>query len=369
MLAVPALSYICHQALLWGVPVTRYVWFAIAAGLAILLLSKMTELPPQSLFVEDGHIGSGHYAVAKRGASGDSLFFGPVDGSPSLEVRSQGSLSDPFIIDPSRFLVVEQSTGKTPDFRLLEIEISGASISCRRLVESKKYIGNPIVPKGPRSGDILFFSGRYNPDASGPSVSSFRMVMLRDGKVSFFSGPTFLSIGRLAQIGDQRFFATSFEIQFKDRPNVDLEHSSNLVDIRLDGTKLEATPLAVLEKPLEDVTAITSSVKAELAFIMWYEIKYGVQAYISIIQSSGYKELERVVLPKGRNYSSLFADSPSGDPLKAHILSVDEEVEGRDGVFTISEFSGKGLINERVVNLKAAMSMDTASCSAAATIF
>lgn len=338
-----------------------YVLLALAI-IPAFLIQCVPSPPPQSLFVSDGMIREGHYAVPERNSSGYSLYYGPITGDPSLVVRSRGELSAPFIVNPSRFLVVEQAEGKEPDFRLLEIDTSGTDVTCRRLVESKKYLGNPIVPTGTRSGDILFFTGDYHPEAAGPSVYEHQMAMLRRGKVSLFSGPTFLAIGQLAQIDDERFLAISPMIYFSDRPNVDLEDYSYVAGIRVDGVRIDAAPAGPFDRGEKSASSVTVLADHSVYFMRWASYEDGRQVHISSVRLADNAITDTALLPRGRFYSSLFAEPLGEGRYIARILSVDDDIEGRDGVFTISELSGGQLVNERVIRTSAGKAFDTESC-------
>lgn len=348
----------------------RYVLFALAFVIVVLFLGQMTGQPLQGPRVNDGFIASGHYVVVEdKPSGGDTLYVGSVDGKSSLAFHSKGGLWNPFIVDSNRVLVVEAIDGPGLNFRLLDIHFVGTSISCRRLVESKQYIGYPIVPHGRRSDEVWFFSGEFNPDAAGIPVHKHQLTVVKDGKVNLFDGPTFLTIGRPAQIEGQRFLAPSPIIQFDATNVADLIDKTWLVDIQVDGMKINARPVGFLKSPITNVSGVSSQMEGGDVFVLSYLFENGVQGYVHHISLSGKDHMETSYLPQMRNYSGVFSDSLEDGRITMQILSVDENIKGKDGVLMISDFVDGRLVNDRQIKLEAGKEFYTTDCSSTEVTF
>lgn len=337
---------------------------ALLTLLALLFLFFTPQESQGRMAVEDGFIGSGSYAIAEKTKDGSVLYFGHFDRRPTLAIRSNGRLSNPFIINSTRILIVERTSPTAPNFRLLETKVGEGEVACVRLVESTEYIGNPIVLDHAGSEEFLFLSGDYNPAASGSPVSSYRVSRLKDGKVTFLSGPTFLPLGRLAQIGDTRFIAVATYIQYMNRASIDLSDRNHLVDLQIGESGVEAAPVDLPPGSIGAANLVTSAPKIGLIFVSWTEFQGGRRSYVSVIDYAGKELVGTYPLPKGRDYGAFFAESSVDGRYTARALSV-QRVETDRSAVILSEFSDGQLESESEIDLRPEMVLDTESCSPA----
>lgn len=319
--------------------------------------------PKDWLEVSQSHIASGHYAIVKHSPnSGDTLFFGSTDGKSLRAIKSSGDLFDPFIVNPSQMLVVEYDYESEREFRLLEIKFDGNSISCNQLITSLRLIGSPIVPRGARSNEVWFFSGEINPNDSGTPSKFLQLSVIRDGKVAFLRGPSFRRIGRLAQVGDERFLLPAASIASATNELTKLSNGTSLADIRVDGEKLEAKPVAPLRNLMGNVAQVSSQPEADDIFVLSHNFIGEVLYYVSRISLSGEFPDETISLPAGRRYSGFFLNSIVGGASNYSTMYVDSITGGADGRITISDFYNWKLINDRQVEVLRSEDSKTSSC-------
>ncbi len=345
----------------------------VGGPLFIFLYGCKSETDKHMIRLEEGFIGSGHFAFSESSSSGSSLFLGPVDGDVSLVIESSGRLQGPHIVSSSRLLLAEQIVPAKPGFRLLEINIDGSHVSCRRLVESQFYMGSPMVLKGPRADGILFLSGTYDEEATGGSVYNFHLTHLQTSEVMVLPGDSFLTIAGLSQVSESQFLATSAkiwdEIESDDQRAAGVVRN-RLVDISIDGGRVNADYSDEFGSPDRELGVIALFPKAGIAFEAFYDFpEGGRQEYISRFDASGGEPLETIMLPRDRNFGLPFAEAVDDGRAIVRLLSVNRESEGRDGVVFMSELSGTKLINEHRIKLEPTTRFDTTNCSSAEVIF
>lgn len=302
--------------------------FLIAAAFvfAILILGWTSERPSTQIDIGDGFIASGHYAVVEEAKLGGStLFLGSSAGIPMLAFHSDDQLYNPFIVDSARVLLVEGHSGSGFNYRLLDIHLDGANVTCRRLVESMQYIGYPVVPSGSRKNEVWFFSGKYNAKATGIPVNKHRLTALIDRKVEFFNGPTFLTISRPTQIKEDQFIAASPMIQTGKHENDKFAENKLLVDLLTDGMKLDAKAADFQQIPDATIKAVTSLAGSQQLLVLSYTVWGGKKYLLLISRLPEILDRRQVRFPKSAPIAAyiwtvlMTVRSPSGLCLKLKI--------------------------------------------------
>lgn len=312
-----------------------------------------------------------HFAIVEDLPKGASLFFGTIDGQASVKVMSSKQLSSPFIVDGSRLLFVEATATPSPRFDLLELHIFGPSIWCNRLVSSDQYIAGPVVMAGKHASEILFFSGRYNPESSGNTVHRRHLAAYQDGQVSIFSGPTFSSIHRLAQMDDDRFLGASYSFDVwnedgtRELSHTDLTDNSWLAEGRIVGQALAVKPAAIGRLKIEAVSEVTSNPKGDLVVVRSADFsKPGSRTKFTIIENSQIESTKSFLLPRELDADTAFVDRNADGKSQIRVITVNNEEADRKNSAFIVDYVNAIPENSRLIKLDAASVFDTKNCRA-----
>lgn len=333
----------------------------ICATFAMLLVSWAGK-PDTRIYVESGFVGDHHYAVTSGRGRGSTLYFGPLNGASQLAVQSSGDLSGPFIVNQNRLLVAEQLQVGTPNFRILQVTLSGTDVSCSILMSSERYLGYPILSTASKPNRLFFLSGDYNPEASGPSVVAHAITTLRGERPFVFEGPTFVSIDRLGQVSSDRFIASSFGYLISDNKGSGNAPLSSVLDIRLMGDKLTVMPFYRFGPDGVSAEAVTSAGDGDTAYIIWSDSTMNDNMSVSSVSIATGVQRDTFTLPKDRKFSSFFPADNAGGHLTGWVLSTSGETGSRSEAIMVTEFSKGQIIEENAVKLDASRRLDTTSC-------
>jgi hypothetical protein len=316
-----------------GSAAKRSISWIVAAALAIIGLSVFMNAKgsDERLLVENGFIGNEQFAVVGRRSSSDTLYLSRLDGSRQVEVESAGVIQDPTIDSAGRVLFVERVSASTPNFRILQIESHGETVSCRVIAQSEKYIGSLIAPDGPLLGSLILFTGEFNPNAVGISVKKQALTILLSGKISTIEGRTFLSVGRPAQFSDSSFVAVEAKKDFSV--------GNALVKLELTGGSLMATPLEVDRAFVGDPWSVTSD--RETGTILVTSLNYATgtpKEFITEVKIPTMTVLAVHELPGDRLFSGIFSVKKAQSVSMRIAISTSRRVASGRRTITVSRF-------------------------------
>ena len=286
-------------------------------------------------------------------------------------MRSSKQLSSPFIVDGSRLLFVEATARPLPRFDLLELNVFGPAIWCNRLVSSDQYIGGPVVMTGKHASEILFFSGRYNPESSGSTVPRRHLASYRNGQVSIFSGPTFSTVSRLSQIDEDRFLGASYSFDLwnedgtRELSDTDLMDNSWLAEGRIVDQFLEVKPAAIGRLKIEAVSEVTSNPEVDAVVVRSADFSEpGSRTKFTIIENSQIASAKSFLPPRKLDADTAFLDRDADGKLRIRIMTVDTEAADRKNSAFIVDYVDGAPTNSRAIKLDAASVFDTKNCRA-----
>lgn len=340
--------------------------FMLASLIILVLLFSDDDDRLNRLDLYNSTIASDRFAIGWRSSEGSSMFYGPTDGKASLEIRSSHYLRDPFIVDQSRLLLVEFSRYPDPVWRLLDLEITGSTVGCRQLMASNKYIGTPVAVTGKYVGGILFFTGLFMPESGGNTVPSRQLAMYRDGQITHFSGPTFATIGTLAQLSDNRFLGVSYSMYPNERAiNYVFKANSDLFEIQIMNESILARPAEIGALGLEEVTMVASLPEMGTVAVLsgdYGSDHVGRQSRLTYFQNSGIEGSTFELLERGYAFHGPFLSIGANRKLLTTVFAEKRVLDGRDGSVAIMD-DAEGLFgNRRKVILESATLFETSNC-------
>ena len=336
------------------------LFIAISIAVAILLLSNGS--PRARLFVESSFIGSGYYAVVEGSDQGSSLYFGSLDGSPPISIDSYGVLAEPYILSKSQFLVVERIGNDVQRFRILDFNVIMNEINCRVLVESIDSLGYPFVQRKADASELLFYSGEFNPRASGPSVFEHHITVLRGEKYVAIARPAFLAIDRLAQVSSDRFLARSFGFSFLNGVNGGAGPETDLVDIKIMDDELKVQPFEIKNFSARSAASIATSVDGETAIVVWSESRSSRDMFATAVSLLDGRQMDTISLPTEQRLSGIFPDVNAGGRLTGWMLSANRLVRHGSALVTLTRFVEGETIKEGTIALQARRRLSADSC-------
>lgn len=283
----------------------------------------------KNLHLHNNFITDETFAIVGDEASGSSVYVGTVDGKAKWKLRSQHQLSVPFLVDRFKLLLVQRIYDPSPEFSLIQFDFSKSEPTCQALVSSKKFILSPFKPIGRFADDILFFVGDYLEEREINRIPSRRLVILRDGKILRPDGPTFSTIGHLAQTGESQFLGISWNIlpggDLDGLGIVDKSGGNDIVTIDLSSEKLVASFVHVEGASIGDPLSVSTFSYPMSVLVRTYALTdSGSQSRYLVLSVGKLEVLEAIDLPVEYDFGDPFLTSGNGFA---------------DGVFAIAERS------------------------------
>ena len=342
----------------------------LVLAFVLFALSITVEQQQSEFNIYESAIKSGKFAIVRNTDTGSSIFFGNEDGNANLEIHSLNDLSSPFIVDQDRILFIESTKLPVPKFHIVEIQISKSEIKCNRLVTSNDYLDNPFVATGEYSRGVLFFSGKYYPDASGNSVPRRQFSMYEDGQVTAFEGPTFSTIGKLAQIDEDQFLGVSFSIELPPQEGetessfVDLENNSELVEVHLSGGLIQAVPAKIGALNINTVLTVASVQNLNTVVISSVDFPSGgsSQSKLTFIHNSKVKDARIVHLSSDWNYSEPFLNDNYNGEVTASFFATEKVYSDAKDKFFLMDYVNNDFTNKRLLKVNEASLFNTQLC-------
>ena len=333
---------------------------AVGVGVvaAIFWFVRSSELT-SGLAIEGSFIAHQKLAIVEWDKHGRRLYFGALDGTDFLEINSPFDLQNPLIDQNGRLLFVERrGLDENTVFRLLEVEVREGYPVCRVLHQSKDSIQSPIVYVGSDPETILFFSGPFNPQAIGGSVSILYLHSLTEGQERKVLDKKFSSFNGLVQISDHSFFGVAPFYGYSDEGvmfQIDIrgDHRSAarvINSIELVGTAESATYNSVLR-----VLYIRSS-----------EFSPDLSVTSTVVDATTMRTIGMVELPRGWEYSDAFVDDNDLSGEKVFILAAPRKHSNGPRSIALLALEAEGVRELRTFSLKANRELSTDECSASA---
>lgn len=345
------------------------IFLVVALGLFGLSVTAGKQQREFDLY--NSAIKNGKFAIVRSTATGSSIFLGNADGNATLEVHSLNDLSSPFIIDQSRILFIESTKFPVPEFHIVEMQISKSEIKCNRIVTSNDYIGNPFVAAGKYSKGVLFFSGQYYPNATGNPVPQRQLSIYEDGQVTAFEGKTFSTIGRLAQIDEDRFLGVTFSIEQlrlegEDGSSfIDLQDNSSLVEVHLSDGLIQAVPAKIGALKVTTVLTVASLQKLNTVVISSVDFPSGVgnQGKLTFVQNSNVTEARTVHLSSDWDFSEPFLSGDDNGEVTASFFATEKvSSEAKEKLF-LMDYVRDEFTNKRLLKVDGASIFNMPFCS------
>lgn len=312
------------------------------------------------LAIQDSFIAHQKLAIVEWDQHETRLYFGDLNGTDFLAVNSAFDLGNPFIDQNGRLLFAERrGFEENTVFRLLEVEVRQGHPVCRVLHQSNDAIQSPIVYVGSDPETILFFSGLFNPQAIGGSVSILYLHALTGGQERRVLNEKFSSLNSMVQISDNSFFAVSPFYRFSGEPafvQVYFRSEWNAVATVISSIKVPGRANSASYNPYSHVIYIQSS-----------EFSPDLSVMTTMVDPATMKTIRTVELPRGWNYSDAFVEDNdlSGD--KVFLLATPLEQDNEPRSIALLALEAEGVRELRTFSLKAARELSTDECSAASS--
>lgn len=193
----------------------------------------------------DSYVSARFCAVVARNKSGSELFFWDRAGKLRVKVKSRFDLFSPFVSDNGMALFIERTHAERITFRLLGIDLSSDRPELIVLFVSNRFLGFPSQ----FSGRVFVISGDYDPAAMGNPVPRRTVAVLVSGGLLELANATFSTLGRLCDLGGERFLGVSVGVQGGNVPTREAESFGLMLDIDFDSNSLEVEPF-LFDSPL-----------------------------------------------------------------------------------------------------------------------
>lgn len=323
---------------------------------ALYIFARASETT-SGIEIGGSYIAGQNFTLAEWDKDGSRLYFGGLDGRGLLKITSTFDLSDPFIDLNGRLLFSEKrGSGENTLFRLLEVTVRGGRPLCRVLLQSKDSIQTPIVYVGSDPETILFFSGTFNPQATGGSVGSVSLYALASGQVKKVLHTEFPAMNSLSQISGNSFFGVS--------PFQSVSNDPGFFQIDLRGAQ---TSTARLISPLQvhgDVGSATYNPHLRVFHIRSYEHSPDLSVTSTVVDATTLESVRTLDLPRGWDYGDAFVDEtdPTGETVV--LLGVPRNDDQAPRIVTLFALEGEGLRELRSFPLEAVGALSSDRCSA-----